>query len=992
MKKILFWIALLFIPIIMAIKPIPDTFQNVYYHWPFDVNKSESIHGLDFTGGTNTIGDYNCPVSNGCIRSVGGAQMSTVAENAICDDFTITMWMNNTASTNGVIEKYDGSAGQIIANLESLPNAGWYIYHFLESGSTTKTGYNFYDGDYANGVWKHYAIVVNQSSITVYKDGAEYETHTYGAGYGGGCFNYQWEMILSSSGTTIDDLAMWNKSLTASQVFQIYRGEYASAPIFSDPTPPNASRNNTQVTINITCDTGYSSLYFNNTLVIDNQTSPADYTTSVGEDGQYNYTAFCDEPAINSTRVWYYDATDPTATINPSNFFASDNSSSLSRVQINKSLNISLADNLLLFGFELNITSAGVTQYYNSSESLTGTSYTINDYVNFTDWDLGEYNVSVLVSDAHTLVSVQDYDVKKSLSKLDFTTDEGNHITVKADSISTVDAIKKDDRYNFMFNFGIGKSTKVFTVKSDNPIRYLPNSEYNAHFVVWNKETKQGNWIDFEGYGKPIVSKVSDYEYTVSFSNLEGTVVFNSIGGLNVVEENYKFNLSNVYPVNPKIYLNSFLIWDYIGEFNAQESVNMTGLINNILREGCNCTGCIKSASVCRIPTIFYSDSLSRENVYISTGNYFTNLTVNIYDRETSALITNTVNLNVLEFSNYTTTTGIVNVNNLTASIDTWTLIASSEGYTTNLKTVIFTDWASTNIDMYLTNSTSEDIGNLIVQVFDEFYNLIQGANTKLLEFDIDTNSFIEVSQCYTNTNGECIFNVELNTKFYIVQASKVIDGVAYTVQSTDNGELVKLDNTVIELHLRTSPEYIAPDYYDLVITPYNTSLVGNTSYLTAQFNDGSNIQHQVCIGYYVLSGLSENRVTETCINGSSGIVNYAGGYTLNREYNYRAKIYTRDNEIELLYYSYNYEKLVGSWQNEWSFYLKPFIFFLLLVLLATSLYLKNINIFGVGAIILSLFIPVIYPNLIAGLSVTVIIVIIICLMYMSKRRTEGIT
>lgn len=436
---------------------------------------------------------------------------------------------------------------------------------------------------------------------------------------------------------------------------------------------------------------------------------------------------------------------------------------------------------------------------------------------------------------------------------------------------------------------------------------------------------------------------------------------------------------------------NSGYEFENLGELSSQvvAQVNVTA-IRDVVSEGCICTDCIISSGSCQIPITFMANNSGNLIANITNIEYYTNLTVNIYDRETDALITNPVLVNVQGFGNFSTSTGTLIIENLTPTVDTWSVIASSSGYNTEVKAVELTDWASTTTSIYLANSTSTALGNLIVQVYDEFYNLITGANTKLLEFDAATNSFIQVSQCYTDTNGECIFDVELGTKFYIVQTSAVINGQLLEAQSTQNGQVIKLDNTIIELHLRTSERFTAPDYYSLQIAAYNTTLVGNTSYLTAIFNDGRNLNHSVCVGYFVRIRQTDNQVTETCINGSAGIVNKVGGYLLDRDYEYVAKIYTRDVGMSV-YYQYVYSKIEGTLRTEWGFYLKPIILFMLLAILGVSLYLKNILIFSVGSSLISLLSVSIYPGLLGAVTVTIVIIINVCIFYMAKRKTEGI-
>jgi len=431
-------------------------------------------------------------------------------------------------------------------------------------------------------------------------------------------------------------------------------------------------------------------------------------------------------------------------------------------------------------------------------------------------------------------------------------------------------------------------------------------------------------------------------------------------------------------------------------EFDNNKSVNSNissldinvTIINNILENNC-ANGTLKGIN-CLIPVRFFSNITGKIQVNLSRSSIFTNLTVNIYDRETNELITDTVELSIRDYGNYTTNTGILNIDNFSTASTSFSIIADSADYNIQQKDFSFTDKDSTTVDLYLSNSTSSNTGNLIVQVYDDFSNLISESNTKLLEYSAATDSFIEVAQCYTDTNGECIFTIELNEKFYIAQTTKEISGLTFFAQSTTNGQIIKLDNTILPLYLKTTQSYEVDDEFNLIITPSNTDLVGNTSVLTATFNDPSNVVHTVCIGYYYLNGYNEVELTSNCITGSSGVVNVAGGYLLDRKYTNIAKIYTLDGSIKNTYKEYRYPALEEeSFFSAYSLWLSVLTLAALLFLLGTSLYLKNMNIFAIGTMVLSPMSLAFNPDWIGGLTMTFIILLCIAIIYFTQKKKE---
>lgn len=430
--------------------------------------------------------------------------------------------------------------------------------------------------------------------------------------------------------------------------------------------------------------------------------------------------------------------------------------------------------------------------------------------------------------------------------------------------------------------------------------------------------------------------------------------------------------------------------WSFTGRLEnpIDTSLNIS-VFNNILTSDCNCQNCSKQGTQCRIPFTFHSDTAGTLNVEIQNATHFTNLTINIFDRETETLILQNVEVVIAGEDNYSTTTGTINVPDFSTLPGPYTAYASSSGYVTGQKAFLLTDSNSTIIDIYLINSTSPNVGNLIVNIFDEFFNLIVGANVKLLEYKPGIDSFVEVEQCFSNTNGECIFGVELNTKFYIVQATANLSGVDYFGQSTDRGELIKIDNTLIDIHMTRADTFTGPSDFDFIIIPTNTSLVGNISFLTATFNDPNNNEHTVCIEYYFRRGTNDiSLASPTCVTATAGIVNAAGGFILDPSITNVAKIYVTDGGGFALYAEYVYAG-DDSFSAKFGGFVKYIVLGLWLALLTLAIWLKNMGIFGAGSIILSLSIPWFQPNLIGATTTVFIILLSIIIIAMANKRTQ---
>lgn len=398
---------------------------------------------------------------------------------------------------------------------------------------------------------------------------------------------YQWDLNTSSAGAAV--------IVEEIQLFRTAGGTATLEPSWINPTPTNGARNNTQVTITANCTGNNVYMYFQNetnpsTLVLTNS-SDGNYTTNVTIEQTYYYKAMCYNTtslvfsANTSIRNWSYDLTSPVITINSNNGFNTYNASNENQYDYNLTLNITFADNEQLYAYEINITKDGTVAYNETNSSLTGTTYTLYKTLATTAWSSGVYNIQIFASDSHTAKDIPDYFFTKSDGKLSFSAFKNNVIEIYTNDSSTTNAVKLKDRYTFEFNFSDGLSDKerTFYVSSSQiPLRYLENSAYNAHFVVFSGG-KGGNWIDFEGINEiPKVKMLNEYLAMVTFKKLPKDAKFNSIGGLNIAEVNYTWFRGNAsYNNIPAISGESSALYFNIS-FNgtSQKDINATFIYN----------------------------------------------------------------------------------------------------------------------------------------------------------------------------------------------------------------------------------------------------------------------------------------------------------------------------------------------------------------------------------------------------------------------------
>lgn len=267
----------------------------------------------------------------------------------------------------------------------------------------------------------------------------------------------------------------------------------------------------------------------------------------------YNFSIRCfDNSSEDNTvgAIFLFDSTLPIVTTSPT--LESNKSIAYG---INGRINATiLSEDTNLWG--INITVDGTTIIFNKT-NLGTTSYLYNLSFKPNDYglSLGVHKLTVEVSDSHTSSWIPYYDYSKNLldKSITYTFDSG-WIKIKPTNkglFSKFNTWKEKDRYSFSFKKDwIGKmlygDDMEFEVTSSDLISIPINSNYDGHLVI-NGLSK---WLDFEtGNSKAVVSmkQITDTKILVQVNGIEeDDIIFNSLGGLNVVTNNYLFYYGNV--------------------------------------------------------------------------------------------------------------------------------------------------------------------------------------------------------------------------------------------------------------------------------------------------------------------------------------------------------------------------------------------------------------------------------------------------------------
>ncbi len=624
--------------------------------------------------------------------------------------------------------------------------------------------------------------------------------------------------------------AMFNRTLTTTEIQSIIDNgipiEGLTTPTYQLPTPTDNARNNTNQTINCTTTDTTTNLrfYLNVSLAGGDLDMPYLFNvTATGEghrtfatnfsDGVYTYDCFVQNItngvfSSDVSRTLTIDTVSPTITLNPNNAFNTSNISSHNQYLNFMFLNITFNDETGLFATLINVTQGTISYFNNTNTTLNNAlSHNFTRNVSTVSWPDGVFDIEITVSDGSTVFSIEDYGISQFISRITFDTEEGNRVDIIGSGAISTDYEKNKDRYEFGFNYLTAETTRKFTVNCDNELFYMNNPKKEGHFVCWNSEEKTGNWIDFEGIGKDYtVKKVNDKEYDITFINLPSSkqVWIKSIGGLNVVTENYQWfkgSTTNTFLAaatsdsKQDFSLNISSDFDLIKNITASfsynntlKSVTKTNLISSILF---NLSFNVPSVN----QTLNFSWDLNVTQRNDNKYSFFLNssqqlvtsqVNLSIFDEENQTLITEDL---IIFFSGPTsvqtnTSSGTLSVGNL--DLGEYFIQAESTNYPRRGLFFTVTN-ASAKVGLYLVNDRAgNDFIDYIIQ--DDGRNRLD--NVRLTFQKSINNSFVTVAQIETDFAGQARIFQDQQNEYRIVLflagfATQTIDLIPLLTQYT---------------------------------------------------------------------------------------------------------------------------------------------------------------------------------------------------------------
>lgn len=394
------------------------------------------------------------------------------------------------------------------------------------------------------------------------------------------------------------------------------------------------------------------------------------------------------------------------------------------------------------------------------------------------------------------------------------------------------------------------------------------------------------------------------------------------------------------------------------------------------------------------VTPITFSENISVLPSSVTYDIARTNITIRFYDRETSELILENVTFSIEGLFTNSTTTGVYSFNGMTISAGIYNLYASAPSYDIALKSFEYTGQNNVSLELYLINSTADNVIATIARVYDLGYNLLPNADVRLEEYVASIQGFSEVSQCFSDSNGECTFQVEQGIKVYRIIAYAEINGITYTETSSETGSPIYLDQTIYELYLGEGNTFEVSDLYDLTAYLENTDLVNNVSFTDGIFYDSDGLSHEVCLEYFYIDGFEEKAWpnSKTCDFASSGTLNSnQSGFLLNRSYTNIVKIYVNESGSIIVYDSRTYDKAGGLAEQLGSF-IKPLFVFLMGCCVALMFFTKKVIAWCIGIFILICFSLYFVSNLLGSFISSAGIIECFLILWLAKKENDNDT
>lgn len=699
----------------------------------------------------------------------------------------------------------------------------------------------------------------------------------------------------------------------------IFNPPVAPAPVLNlsltSPTPDNNTQFNT-LELNFTV-TGNDTTTYNISLLIDgvvNQTltdvgtgvSLINFTVNFTASGTHTYSFNATDSAgsnITTTNTFFVDLTIPTITTNFLNntvFFRFENLVG----------DFNFTDEFQLSSYNISID--GVQR--DGNDTLESTTKNVTFTFNISTLSPGNHNLSVRVADGHTANKIPFYTVSDGFFNdyIRFNTPYGTQVKIYADTKSIFDtwtADKQEDRYTFTYEPSRTFKTTTFIVETNMPMRVTKGNAYGGQWIIVGN-----HWLDFVQETDPSlpVSIVLESAYkarvTVQTKNAD-TLSFSSIGDLNVVTQNFTFFTVNATATftSPVLELASATHTLFVEAGQTMDDISAALTYNNTLQNVTKTNTSQNATFTTTVITPRVNESVNLTvfwdiNFTLTNGTtFFGNLTAQQEVLPFGVDNCTTFTTRALNFTIRNETNEAVVPNGTLAGNFQVKIQQLSEALGFNLswaqkddsnyavcmdpngESFLFDadmEYSATGFQTkthYFDNSTLDNITN--------FINLFLTDTTSLVEFTVvDENNkaveaaFINIQRCdittascatseiiKTDSDGNAIGSIILNTVFYRFTLTK---DNSLLLQTTE----LKLTSTQKTFRVTLGTDVI-DNFNQILSTVCDITFDNTTNDFNFVFTDTSGNVNEACLRVVRRTMNGDSVVNETCVSSSSGSI-----------------------------------------------------------------------------------------------------------------------
>jgi len=720
--------------------------------------------------------------------------------------------------------------------------------------------------------------------------------------------NYLWNINCSNG--TYDVWGATNYTIDVNVPF--------SLPIVTLYSPQNASTsNNLTYNLHYNASTEYAltnvSLYLdgiynksNTTAIINNFNSS--FLLINFTEGSHNWSVKAFDNNTNETMSVNFtiiiDITEPVVNTN----FVNDTFVFLE----NLTGQFNLTDNTLLHSLNVTLPDDGITIF--NVTGISASNYTYNLKYNISELSPGNHILKVRVADAHTATELAgDYIERDGLFE-DYISyefyDKGTVTTQLKDSsiFDKWESKKMVDKYIQILKPATPKETQVFTEESDLPI-YIINhpNKYKGQWVVIGN-----HWKDYvlkgEEQSTVSIKRINLYKVEVTVSNIKNNpkkLTFASVGDLNIIEEYYNFTVGDygITYTSPVLELTEQSIILNISTIGGTEAkLTYNGSTKTTVKTTVGAYDIYTATFI--TPFVSGSDLTSNISfhwdanitfnsiIYANTFTY--NQTVEKLGLDNcSTYTTKVLNITILRSDtekeeNATlegyfklwegSKTNSYRAFNLTWSGESNYGVCSLRNGTFSIFAQLEFDNAEFDVtDYYLANATISNVTSYLDLYFvpnattvtfsvnDQNDNEVQDVYISILKYDFPTNSYITTQVIKTNTYGEAVGNIILNTQWY-----KFL--LLYDGEIKLETEPIKIGSTSRNFRIN-----LLVDFFDLynIVDGVTTSLTftNSTRNFAYTFLNPSGTVITACLDIIERTTIADVDVNSSCISSAGGTI-----------------------------------------------------------------------------------------------------------------------